>query len=95
MRGVVSDEHINVVSVENVSEHRYYGFLDHDRPGFITKTEEGMFKAVDFCQMNFGRGFVYKYNTVKEIIRQMKSEGASFFEFDTYVELLEWAIKKG
>lgn len=99
MKQVINQKETNVVSLAEVSEHKYYGFKSENGDvGFVARRSYRVGDFTLFCFSSLTRGNTI--NSWDNINLSVVLRGAlgcqhahfEIFEFDTYQEFLQWAV---
>lgn len=88
----------NEVSVEEVRENKFYGFLQGCSKGFVTRRDymKGNFLVFGKGQVTLGNqwsGLSMEDENLSKMMRKMFSHG-SFYEFDTAAQLFTWLAQE-
>ena len=98
MRQVVLKTNESHINVENVFYAKYYGVKHLHKVGFIRRLGYYVddYKVYSFNEMTQSIGAYSRDTTIRGIITYLlKTANTQVFEFDTWQELLKWAIEEG
>lgn len=85
------------IDITEVDIIKYYGVVSWADKGFINREyyNRGKFKINTFDAITNGNGWSnYGCNNLENFIRILLEDAFWVYEFDTWQELLEWAITK-
>ena len=99
MKRIVLKAESEVKSYSKVDEHKYYSLVTKSGCdiGFITREKfgDGRFAARCFTDMTSANGWMcYSSDELVDIVKTLLSQGFKVNEFDTWQEMLAWALKQ-